>query len=204
MKYVTTEAITNTIGSKYPFVRRNAETKYRQFSLGGLISFMADYNDNSSSWDDSIGSGRYDSEIFGTGIFISEDGYDLNFADKKPTFIKDSDPFATVKQYYDQYKYDRGIQNHEDFLLEKIYRDKVMEFLTNGEPKLFRSGPEGNILVQLTAVTFKPEKGLGRGVYSFSATATEIADSTYKNCLKYNLVSSAGPVTLEIDGGGDS
>ena len=41
-KIVVQENITNTLGSQYPFVRRSGKVKYRQFSLGGLISCRDD------------------------------------------------------------------------------------------------------------------------------------------------------------------
>lgn len=37
LKYVVQENITNTLGGKYPIIRRNGHTKYRQFSLAGLL-----------------------------------------------------------------------------------------------------------------------------------------------------------------------
>jgi hypothetical protein len=40
--YVKTENSVQTIGSKYPFIKRNAGTHYRQFAIGGLISVHMD------------------------------------------------------------------------------------------------------------------------------------------------------------------
>lgn len=42
MKLVTGDAITQTLGSKYPYFRRNGEMKYKQFNIGGLISYHED------------------------------------------------------------------------------------------------------------------------------------------------------------------
>ena len=41
-KYVVSESVTTTIGSKYPFVKRNGYTYYRQFPISGLISCLSD------------------------------------------------------------------------------------------------------------------------------------------------------------------
>lgn len=38
-KIVTDDAIIKTLGSRYPFARRNGDTYYRQFNIGGLISY---------------------------------------------------------------------------------------------------------------------------------------------------------------------
>lgn len=39
---VVSETSTQTIGSKYPFIRRNGNVEYRQFSISGLISYFMD------------------------------------------------------------------------------------------------------------------------------------------------------------------
>lgn len=38
-KIITDDSITKTLGSRYPFARRNGDTYYRQFNIGGLISY---------------------------------------------------------------------------------------------------------------------------------------------------------------------
>lgn len=73
-------------------------------------------------------------------------------------------------------------------LLERKYREKVMEWLTNGRPKLFRSPTEGNIIVVLSAISFTPFQNSDRMVYSFSATATEVAEYNLDNLIDYNLI----------------
>lgn len=37
-KIIVDDVITKTLGSRYPFARRNGDTYYRQFNIGGLIS----------------------------------------------------------------------------------------------------------------------------------------------------------------------
>lgn len=73
-------------------------------------------------------------------------------------------------------------------LLERKYREKVMEWLTNGRPKLFRSPTEGNIIVVLSAISFTPFQNSDRMVYSFTATATEVAEYNLDNLIDYNLI----------------
>ena len=60
-----------------------------------------------------------------------------------------------------------------------------MNFLTNGQPKLFKSYEEGNIIVYLSNVSFTPNKTLGRHIYDFSATVTECCEMTQENLKKY-------------------
>lgn len=76
-----------------------------------------------------------------------------------------------------------------DFTYEREFRDKVLEFLYNDRPKLFKSPTEGNVLVRLTDVQASPEQAIGRMIYSFSASAWEIDEATISNYIKYNLIS---------------
>ena len=75
-----------------------------------------------------------------------------------------------------------------EWMLERHYRDAVIEFLTADNIKLFKSEPEGNILVKLSNVSLTPNKQLGRNIYSFSATATEIDAATIDNFEKYGIM----------------
>lgn len=72
--------------------------------------------------------------------------------------------------------------------IERKFRDKVMEWLSDGKPKLFRSETEGNMIVQITNVSFSPYKKSGRMVYTMSCTATEIAEFNTENLFLYDLV----------------
>ena len=54
-------------------------------------------------------------------------------------------------------------------------------------PKLFRSTPEGNILVTLSNISFTPNQTLGRMIYDFSCTATEIGEANIQNYKLYEI-----------------
>lgn len=73
--------------------------------------------------------------------------------------------------------------------VERKFREKVMEWLADGRPKLFRSETEGNLIVVLSGVNFSPLLK-NRMVYSLSATVTEIAQFNTENLLKYDLIPS--------------
>ena len=47
--------------------------------------------------------------------------------------------------------------------------------------------PEGNILVRLTDVSLTPKTEIGRMIYDFSCTATEIGDASVENCKMYKI-----------------
>ena len=67
--------------------------------------------------------------------------------------------------------------SHENFTRERKFRDEVIEWLNNGEPKLFRSPAEGNIIIRLMNVSIAPNEQLGRMLYTFSATGYEVEDT---------------------------
>ena len=71
---------------------------------------------------------------------------------------------------------------------ERLFKTEVLEWLTNGKVKLFRSPTEGNFIVRLMNVSLSPSDGLGRMLHTFNATAYEIADFTNENLGYYNLI----------------
>lgn len=71
---------------------------------------------------------------------------------------------------------------------ERIFKTEVLDWLTNGKVKLFRSPAEGNFIVRLMNVSLSPTDGLSRMLHTFSATAYEIADFNNKNLGYYNLI----------------
>ena len=75
----------------------------------------------------------------------------------------------------------------ENLASERIFKLKVLEWLTNGETKVFRSPGEGNYIVRLMNSSLAPNDTLGRMLHTFSSTAYEVADFTYKNLNDYKL-----------------
>lgn len=155
-KQVVNEGKVETIGSPYPYIRRNAAINYAQFPISGLISCQMDENENFISKEDLYG-GR---ELLRK--YEQFNSYSVN------------EPFETT------------INN--DFVYEKKFRDEVIKYLMDGKTKLFRSPTEGNYLVRLTDVSFSPNQQLGRMIWTFSATANEIAANTIDNYYKYKIL----------------
>ena len=71
---------------------------------------------------------------------------------------------------------------------ERKFRAAALEWLNNGQPKLFRSPTEGNFIIRLMNVSLSPNDTLGRLIYTFSATGYEIAECNYKNLSDMGLV----------------
>lgn len=142
------ESRVDTIGGKYPVIRRNGNTNYTSFSLGGIIV----------------------SEMDDAGTFTSKD-----------------EIYGQVKDIYEEYNEEKEVSNYYDFVYERFFRDKVINFLNNGKAKLFRSPTEGNILVKLMDVNFSPNQQLGRLIWTFTANAYEIDECSLDNYYKYEI-----------------
>ena len=71
---------------------------------------------------------------------------------------------------------------------ERQFKLKVLDWLNDGKPKLFRSPTEGNYIVRLINVSLSPNEQLGRMLHTFSATAYEIAEHNYENLLANGFI----------------
>lgn len=72
--------------------------------------------------------------------------------------------------------------------LERQFKLEVLDWLTNGEPKLFKSPNEGNYIVRLLNVSLTPNDTLSRMIHTFNATAYEVADISYENLCQLNII----------------
>lgn len=75
-----------------------------------------------------------------------------------------------------------------NIFIERNFKLEVLEWLTNGKPKLFRSPTEGNYIVRLMNVSLTPTDALGRMLHTFSSTAYEVSENNYENLEKYNFI----------------
>ncbi len=84
--------------------------------------------------------------------------------------------------YLDSWLVGDNIRRERDFKLA------ALQWLTNGEPKLFRSPTEGNYIVRLMNTSLAPNDTLGRMLHTVTATAYEMAEYNFDNLTKYGLV----------------
>ena len=94
------------------------------------------------------------------------------------------------KTFYDNYKETYNINDYNDPILEREFREKVSDFLYKDTVKLFKSSQEGNMLLRLMDINLTPEQQLGRNIYSFSCTGYEITDDSIDNYKKHNIYQS--------------
>lgn len=95
----------------------------------------------------------------------------------------------------DEFKVNERTTNliSENLAQERIFKMRVLEWLTNGEPKLFRSPSEGNFIVRLINVSLTPNDTLGRMLHTFNCTACEMATYTHANLRDYNFINFKDP-----------
>lgn len=149
MKTILAENKTDTLGSQFPFIRRNGAVKYKTFPISGLISHFIDENEYFTSKE----------ELYG------EDNLEL----------------------YSEFNSRYNINRFRDFQYERLFKEKVAEFLEDGELKLFRSPTEGNILIRLMDVNYSPNDTLGRMLWTFSGTAYEMDNCSIDNFDKFGI-----------------
>ena len=152
------EAKIDTIGSKYPFIRRNGHADYKQVTISGMITHLADIENEFATQAEML-----------TGLLQSADN---------------------SKTFYDNYKETYNINDYNDPILEREFREKVSDFLYKDTVKLFKSSQEGNMLLRLMDINLTPEQQLGRNIYSFSCTGYEITDDSIDNYKKHNIYQS--------------
>ena len=201
-QYTVVESKVETLGGKYPFIRRNGDTYYRQFSINGLITHYCEEDIRG----DEIGSSMSQTDSW--AIDSSTEFYKDDLMKRREKYVYNIDNtftnqtqlenYAMTKTAYDNHFY--SIENHDgqqdfyhkidghyDELLEKKYREHILEFLYKNAIRLFKSPTEGNILVKLMNISLTPKQELNRLVYNFTATAFEIDEYNVENCIKYGI-----------------
>lgn len=108
--------------------------------------------------------------------------------DEQNTFTSDKELYI-YDDVISKYTTRRKEENLDlyDYKREFDFREKVLEFLQDGKPKLFKSATEGNVIVRLMTVAEQPNQTLNRMIGTFSSQAHEIAEATMENYLKYKF-----------------
>lgn len=157
------ESKMDTIGSKYPFFFRNETVRYKEFPISGLISYLTDDNELFLT-NEELGLLDPNNEVRS-----NEFGYSTN------EIFKTYQPRTTNLFGY-------------NFNAERIFKLAVMDWLNNGQPKLFRSPAEGNYIVRTMNVSLSPNEQVGRMLHTFSSTAYEIMEHNVDNLQAHNMI----------------
>ena len=171
-KKIRMETKVDTIGSKYPFIFRNDIINYKQFSIEGLISYHSDEEN----------------------LFIKEEEL-FFYEDKKYyTYNNNAVQLNTPENKNGIHYPHRDINlSNKNISAERIFREKVLNFLEDGKAKILKSPQEGNYIVHLTNISLTPKEELGRMLYSFTAQVNEIDDYVYQSLIKYGFMTVKEP-----------
>ena len=86
----------------------------------------------------------------------------------------------------------------ENIMSERYFKLLVLDWLTDGKPKLFRSPTEGNYIVRLLNVNLTPKTEIGRMIHEFNCTAYEVADFDYNSLKELGLLKIQAPDETEV------
>ena len=179
------ESKLDTIGGQYPFFFRNGRTRYKEIPLSGLISYWMDEDGTF------IGLLR-ENEFRTTTNSLTAIRLLLSSDDNN---LKDLNNLYLSANNGNQIKEEANVWSTnltgDNFTKERKFKLEVLNWLNNGQPKLFRSPAEGNYIVRLMNVSLSPDEKLGRMLHTFNATAYEIAECNYSNLMSYNFVGAA-------------
>ena len=102
----------------------------------------------------------------------------------------------------DKVNYEYGTTNltNDNFSLEKLFKLQVLDWLNNGNPKLFRSPAEGSYIVRLTDVSLSPNEQLGNMIHTFQASASECMEMTQQNLKDNDLIFNNKIIELNEEG----
>lgn len=171
----------DTLGGKYPTITKNGYAYYTEFQVEGLISIEQEITDYTDASGFKFKSGD---------CFIGADKICFSAYSRDNYFRRGNglDEIGDIFTY--QINSLENINNLTDdyYFVERKYREIIIDFLNDGEYKLYKSPTEGNILVVFTDVSLTPKEELGRLVYSFSATAVEVDEPSLKNLNEFNLI----------------
>ena len=206
-----------TIGSKYPFIFRNGNVYYHEFPISGLISYQLDEAKLFLTGEEQLDGQVFENNMqyeYATAVQqgwqqvshqmrpLTQGEWEALSPEEQakhplPTQVTKQYTVRSVKQTLNNNKLspiriDKDLTS-ENLMSERYFKLAVLDWLTNGEIKLFRSPGEGNYLVRLLNTSMTPNDTLGRMLHTFNTTAYEIADLTYDNLLKYNLIAVAAP-----------
>lgn len=190
----------DTLGGRYPKFTQNAILNYKQLSISGLISAEGDayqkfltknaaflVNETRNYYDtykrhphESIlpDTSKGDSEFSSTDQEAVKDLIRNDFADWKKFAdfeqLNNSSDLATLEDAASAFL----TTTRNDWLWERMFREELVKWLNNGEPKLYRSMTEGSMVVMLSDVSLTPTSKQSRFTYSFSATMYEVEDAS--------------------------
>ncbi len=103
------------------------------------------------------------------------------------SYLADDQEFFIDKSKLGQVEFYGTDLTSDNVRAERKFKLEALEWLSNGEPKLFRSPTEGNYFVRLNNVSLSPNAQTGRMIHTFSATAFEIGEASLENLRAHDM-----------------
>lgn len=116
------------------------------------------------------------------------------------SYYMDNDEFFLSKEedlQLEGWKFTTDIVD-DNLYAERRFKLAVLDWLNNGEIKLFKSPQEGNYIVRLMNINLTPVDQVSRMLHNFSCQATEIADFTSQNLTRYGLINAKEVITYQM------
>lgn len=190
--YKTTlqQSKTDTLGGEYPMFFKNGKMGYKEFSVSALASYTMD---SCLYFINGLEGRQYDALKYQL-----LNGY--RNANQNPFTIERSVRLA-LEQYLTQISFDIGHVNlmniphftptkqltSYNMYMERLFKQGVLDWLNNGEFKLFKSAAEGNYFIRILNVTTAPEDRLGRMLWTFTIQVVEAMEYNAENAQKLNM-----------------
>ncbi len=171
----------DTLGGRYPKFAENAKLNYKQFNLSGLLVAESDYNRKFLNDLDYLDDMHvYDNTQNGSYIIRNDtvlENFDINHPNGTYTSdISNKTTWIDQEKESTQKNTSHDIYPINNWWWERKFREEAIKWLNNGEPKLFRSMTEGNMIVMIDGISLTPNAQLGRRIWNFSCTVYEIGD----------------------------
>lgn len=153
--------VIETITGKYPFIVSSADLDYRTFQFSGKLTMEQDVHRL-------LVSNTY-SEAISADPTIPINYIEIKYGDEALLNCKND------------------LERENSMVVQRIWRQKILEWLKDGKPKILKSEAEGNILVSISDVQVTPIQTLYGLVADFSCTMTEIGNIRESTLKKYKL-----------------
>lgn len=172
----------DTLGGRYPKFLANGYTYYAEFPVTGLISFQADEQQTFISQ-------KPDGIYAGTKLIAPARKFEQPWLEQRvlDNIVAETDDNRFAIDYS---------LGHNNYFVERRFREAVESWLNDFNYKLFRSRSEGNIPVMLMNLSMTPNETLGRLIYSFTATAYEAFEPTLENYFTYGIQTKDEAISL--------
>lgn len=160
--HVDKDMVIETIASNYPYIVRPSDVKYRKFEFSGIFTYQQDVHKH-------FVAGTYSEAV------SPLDTLPINFVE-----LKYGDEMLLNCQ--------NDLEEMEDgMVMQRLWREKILKWMTNGKPKILKSEAEGTMLVHIHKPIVRPIRTVYGLVAEFSCQIVEIGEVSEENLKKFKM-----------------